>query len=711
MTGLNLTGCHPIPLAHYLKALGIHRVLANQVDASSRSSWENDIFHLHSSVSRERLMEFFLREYMPSPLVAPWNGGSGFFSSDNQKALETILDGDSKRFSHYRRTIAVSKDILEGMGLNRKPDKEEKFEVLASCRSRLPEEALEWVDSAYVLTGDGARYPPLLGTGGNDGRLEFTNNYMQNLCEVISPRAGSPTPMSKSWLEGSLFGTPIKGLIKKRPVGQFLPGHAGGANSESGFSSDSLVNPWDFILMMEGSLLFAAAASKKMNAGTDSGLSYPFSVRPSGVGYGSSALADERLARAEMWLPLWSELTSYQELRMLMSEGRARVGYRPARTGVDFARSIATLGVDRGIDSFIRYGFLVRNGLAYFATPLGRFEVKRQPQAELLFDIDGWHSRFRQKASKEGTPFSIMSALRNLEDSIMALCQDGSRKQAQRVLISLGDCERTLVSSGRWAVNNKVPPIQPLSPRWLTECDDGSPEYRLASSLASVYWKDWSGDGSYVPLRMEMEPVRIHWGTRSSWSEDNGSPGWAPGDVYTSLYRILMNRVIKAIQSGTTYSFGFKVPCPLPDLTDFIEDRIDLQKLESLLWGMVLINWRDADGRGITSMMPERMWPGALFALVKSCFMGTAMLGEEIPTVPDIIRRAYAGDPAGASQIAIRRLRGSGHSPMVENMTTSPAVSKRVAAATILPLSGGSMRWILERILDEAQSEEKDRSE
>jgi CRISPR-associated protein Csb1 len=33
--------------------------------------------------------------------------------------------------------------------------------------------ALEWLDSAFVLTEDGTKYPPLLGTGGNDDNVPF----------------------------------------------------------------------------------------------------------------------------------------------------------------------------------------------------------------------------------------------------------------------------------------------------------------------------------------------------------------------------------------------------------------------------------------------------------------------------------------------------------------------------------------------------------
>ena len=46
--------------------------------------------------------------------------------------------------------------------------------------------------------------------------------------------------------------------LKDRVSGAMPP-----ANSTSGFDAKPLVNPWDFVLMLEGALLFGAAAVKR----------------------------------------------------------------------------------------------------------------------------------------------------------------------------------------------------------------------------------------------------------------------------------------------------------------------------------------------------------------------------------------------------------------------------------------------------------------
>ena len=82
-----LNGCTPTPLASYLKAIGVLRLIsspANHVsgeaaDAHARGWWQNECFHLRTTLSRDTLLHFFLHDYAPSPIIAPWNGGSGFY--------------------------------------------------------------------------------------------------------------------------------------------------------------------------------------------------------------------------------------------------------------------------------------------------------------------------------------------------------------------------------------------------------------------------------------------------------------------------------------------------------------------------------------------------------------------------------------------------------------------------------------------------------
>ena len=705
MHSLTLSGCTPVPLAHYLKALGILRLVAEQVDPRASGRWHKDQFELTSTLDEAELTDFFLNHYAPTSVLAPWNGGSGFFPKDNTKALDAIRAGEASRTAPYREAITCAHFVVARMSLGEKPTPEEKAQLLLLCRNTLPESALAWLDAAYVLTDDGAKYPPLLGTGGNDGRLEFTNNFMQRLCEVFDPKEGASLPKAKAWLRGALFSEAAATPLSKSPVGQFFPGAAGGANGTSGFDAPSAVNPWDFILMIEGALLFAAASVKRLEASSPGVLVYPFCVKQSGVGYGSATTADESASRAEMWLPLWDKPCTLSELQAVLSEGRAQVGGRPARNGVDFARAVVTLGVDRGISAFQRYGFQVRNGLSYFATPLGRVSVKLNTRASLLGEIDPWLDRLRRACgatAKPSAPASVCRALNQLESRILDLCKDDSAARLQAVLIALGCCEQAIARSSKWAEEAIRQPLAGLSQRWFTAADTRTAEFHLAASLASITGKF---KDTWLPFRCHLEPLTSLRADGFQWAKnESNNVQWTEASLPTVLNDIFARRLILAEQAGTgglpdtaRYYAG------LSDIKAFIEGDTDDQLLSDLIWGLSLLKWSAVETQ---EQAPGSASPPALYALLKLCFLpGTGRDQDSVPLVPAIHHQAARGAGAHASTLAVRRLRGSGIAPALQSISLNGAVAERTAAALLFPLPASEFKALRRLVQRPVQTE------
>jgi len=732
-----LSGCTPVPLAHYLKALGVLRLIAEQVDATAVGLWLGEYFELHSTADGEAVIEFFCQRYQPTAVLAPWNGGSGFFPTDNDEALHAMRNGNASRLECFRAGIAAAHRELDGLKLKAKPDGETKLLLLQCCRNSFPEEALSWLDAAYVLGQDGAKFPPLLGTGGNDGRLEFTNNFMQRITEVMNPATGEPTECSEQWLRAALFGNTAPGLATKAPIGQFFPGAAGGANATSGFDAPSAINPWDFILMIEGALLFAAASVKRLESADDGSLVYPFCVRQTGVGYASAAGSDEKEARCEMWMPLWSKPTTLAELRAIFSEGRAQVRGRRARNGVDFAQAAVTLGVDRGIAAFQRYGFQVRNGLAYFATPLERLVVRHNARADLLADVESWHDRLRQKAGPQANPeapASVSRALNRVERRILELCRDDSTPGLQNILAVLGAAEQAVARSFKWTTESAyLRPLQGLREQWLTEADDGSPEFRLACSVAGM--RAWLGKETLY-FRQHLEPVTMGANKERSWINWAEQPGndvvWHDGDLISVLNAILTRRIMRVQQAGSKGWPDWSTHVArLDDITAFIEGRINDDLLADLIWGLALVDWdkiirEDKRGRAgptldetseeddsqpsdenksdspqVETASPEddfRAVPSSFYALMRLCFRRAEKGDEAIPVVPAIHRLAMNGEGERASELASRRLRSSGMGPLISSLPVSGDVARRTAAAMLFPISQRDFR-LLERVI------------
>ena len=697
---LMLQGCRSTPLAHYLKALGILRIVSEQADAAARGFWRGETFVLRTSLVREDLEAFMLGSYAPTPIIAPWNGGSGFYPKDNRVAIETLEKSRLDRFRAYRDVIAAGREVADELEIGSKPDTTKKPQLLTALRGRLPASGLDWLDAAVLLSGAGPKYPPLLGTGGNDGRLDFSNNYMQRLLDVIDVNESATPTASLSSLRSALHGSLTTGL-SKAAIGQFHPGSAGGANASSGFDGDAIVNPWDFVLMLEGAVLFAGASVRRLETEAEGALSYPFSVRPSSVGYGSSSFDDASSARAEMWFPLWSTPSSLIEIRALLSEGRVRVGRRRVRDGVDFARAVATLGVDRGIVAFERYGLHERNGLSYFAVPLQRVEVRREPKADLLqqLDRDSWLERFRRQASSKEAPARVQRALRRLESTILDLCLRGDALRVQDTLCALGDCEEAMGSSFLWTTEKSyLRPVPALTRDWLEAADDGSVELRLAASLASVrgvYGDEW------LSLRQHLAPVRLrvtqHGDARlrASWREENSRDVVWPRRQLTDLLNAVMTRRLTRASQAQLDSFAdWGLWTSLDDVRLFIEGRLDEARLLRLLWGCALVDWPSIDRGGVSfaGRNGETASPGAFFALLKLCFAQHERKRADgkkltVPLEPRIHRLAAQGAGAAATQQAVQRLRGSGLVPAFSAFDLHGESAARAAAALMFPLS------------------------
>ncbi|NQT12972.1 MAG: type I-U CRISPR-associated protein Csx17 [Planctomycetes bacterium] len=693
---IELSGCAPIPLAHYLKALGILRLVSAQVDQQAQGWWEGDTFWLRSTLDRKGLIEFFLQRYEPTPLVAPWNGGSGFFSSDNQEALLAILHGKAGRLGAYREIIGLCQALLKSMSLEAKPDSDLKARLLLVCRNRFPDTTLQWLDAAYVLTGDGPKYPPLLGTGGNDGRLEFTNNYMQRLCELMDPETGQTSDPRGDALSESVFGDIGHGRSKS-PIGQFDPGGAGGANATSGYDAASSINSWDYLLMLEGALAFASATVKRLEYAEIGVLSYPFCVQSAGVGYGSADEADEAASRNEMWFPLWDAPASLGELTSLLAEGRVERRGRRARNGVDFARAIASLGVDRGIRSFERYGFQQRNGLAYFAVPLGRFAVRGNPGIEeLLAPLDSWLDRFRRVATSKTAPARVGRASRLLEAAIFELCQRGGKRHVQNVLIALGQAEAAIAISPKLRNRKEkgyVSPVPQLSSQWFTEAYLGLEdiEFRLAAALAGI---GYGREDKVGPFRRHVEPIDSK-NTRQ-WSETDNDPAlvWAGGDLVRNMLAVLNRRMIDAVRYGKQpgddellFPGEGRYRASLGDIAAFIDGHVDDRRIESLLRGLILVNWQAVEYetlkqlRGLREPMPD-----AAYALLKLCHIPHGIAGKAVRLPPAITRRAASGNLTEATRSAARRLNASGLPPAVGVIHGHGERARRTAAALLFPV-------------------------
>ncbi|HKG04242.1 MAG TPA: type I-U CRISPR-associated protein Csx17 [Conexibacter sp.] len=707
MPELRLAGCRPQPLAGYLKALGLVRSLGRQADRQLQARWTNDALELTTMLDADELKRFLLERYVPTPVISPWNGGSGFFPKDNTQAFDAIDASDDVRLQPFKAAMVVARSTLHDLGIVEKPaDRDQKLTILRILQATLPDEALDWLEAAVVLTGaDEVGFPPLLGSGGNDGRFDIANNYAQAVVTVLDPAARE---QSAALLRAALDRDIVP--LTAQSMAHFMR-DASPVSSPSGDAS-GLSNPWDLVLAIEGTLMLIAGAARRHGLIAETTMSAPFTARATAAGYGT-AVAGER-GRAELWMPLWSRWMGVAELETLMREGRAQVGRRAARTGLDFARAAAQLGVDRGIAAFARYALLERAGQSTLAVFAGRFEVRERPAAGAIETLEPSLSRVLGYGAGD-CPRAHAQAIRILERAVFGLAQHGRPTDACAVIEALGSVESLLAMSALPAALAGLRPLDraPALP-WLEACDDGSGELAVAAALASL--QDRRSAGALPGMRDYLHGTgRDARGRRVYLTRLSGGLQ-RRADAVTRLAQLHRRRQIDAQRAGrsSTQSYAFGLSCPLPLAVAFAAGgMLDDARIGRLLAGLCLLDFQDA-GRWRPSWSgPATAYPA--FELLALAWAGTsnrervdeARDAGKVPRVVLAPRAGWAAKLAAGKadpvlHDALLRLRMARLSPIprAEDLTVPATAAPRLAAALLLRLSESDRRWIASRLCE-----------
>ncbi|MCX5744090.1 MAG: type I-U CRISPR-associated protein Csx17, partial [Proteobacteria bacterium] len=541
--------------------------------------------------------------------------------------------------------------------------------------------------------------PALLGMGGNDGRLDFTNNLMQRLVELFDVTTGAPAAPASGLLDSALFATAAEGLVD-RAIGQFFPGAAGGANSTRGYTGSSLINPWDFVLMLEGALLFAVAAVRRLEGAGVSQAAAPFAVRAQAAGYASAAIDDES-SRGEQWLPLWKSPSRLREVQALMREGRMRTGRSVARNAVDAVRSFARLGTARGVDSFVRFGYIERNGQSNLAVPLGTWSVKLQPEVRLIDEIDPWLDNLRRAAGNDHAPAGLGRIARQLEDDVLTVCREpGARGYWEALLSRLGEAEDELVRRPRLAVELGVQPLPKLSPGWCRQADDGSDEFRIALAIASQRDVESRGKQLFGGVRSHCIPLDVgaRWPRFAATSQSlaiGPDQVWAGRDLVDDLAAIVLRRLVRSAK-GAGLALVPMVTAPLAAIARFIDGRLDETRIARLIRGLMSLDLDDT----LRAELARRVQPDAYehadaaHGLFRLLWLPASYHVVDPIDDPAALRVLLAGRVQAASKIAVRRLVGRGLRPKLSTVHGAAALGRRVVAALAIPISPADA-WLL----------------
>ena len=631
-----------------------------------------------------------------------------------------------------------------------RPESDAKTALVHALRALLGDSALHWLDATVALSGERLSFPQLLGTGGNDGRLDFTNNFMRRLAAardgLFDAGTGAPAPACERLLRATLQAGAAQGL-RAYSSGQFAPGAAGGANASVGYDGNARTNPWDFVLSLEGAILFAGAATRRHQGASESGASFPFTVRPTAAGWGGVAEADRTNVRAEFWAPLWGRPAGCDELSGLLKEGRAILHGKTARDGLDFARAASTLGISRGITEFQRYGFAMRQGNMYLAAPLGARRVTtRVPEtAELVNDLDtgGWLQQVRRLAQDSNAPARARQAMKRFHDALFALTETQAGSVAvQNALELLGEIVGWLASSPDARATIRPPPR--LRRTWVQHADDGTAEYRAAAALASLGWApstqrdvtaqpatspggaeaahagggDQSGATAGVrapstPMAAYLAPVAPETVTRRFREWDSGGNRalavWGPGELVANLVQVLEQRWRSSAADQPPVAAA---PTRADVVTRFLAESFDDARCARLLGGLV---WAHPVPLARAPSDEEAPGPPFAYAALKLLFApghvvdslaqrGNQDRARRIPLPPGMVARLRRGDVDGTVRLALARARASGIASPFAHASDARASGfgvgtdgRRLAAAMLIPIHDHQLQTLLDR--------------
>ncbi|MFO0816732.1 MAG: hypothetical protein U1A77_02245 [Pirellulales bacterium] len=225
---VELTGCTSTPWMAYLKTRGVLGIVVEQADANARLTWRRGVARLHSRLNRASLVDFFVRQYSPTPMLAPWSTESGLHDGCDSPGGESVID------------------LLNRLRLN-------------------PQEVgMQWLDASFEKSNALKKFLQSLMHERSEQQLDFTRVFCQRLVEVMTVKGEQYPPAdAERSIAMSLFSDAYS-PTRKTPIRKFTKDH-GGEDGQCQVCGRLGVsdNPWDYMLAVEGMVRIGNVALRR----------------------------------------------------------------------------------------------------------------------------------------------------------------------------------------------------------------------------------------------------------------------------------------------------------------------------------------------------------------------------------------------------------------------------------------------------------------
>lgn len=414
-----------------------------------RSSWHRGRLVLHNAPSPAEIEHFLLTQYVPSPALCPWNAGGGFFGRDGSETLAAFESSTATRLEPIRQAIGEARAHAARLGIEKPPKGKVKHLYLRALGESWS--AGHWLRACVQIGESVIHFSPLLGTGGNDGRLDFSVGFLRRLDRLfdVTRAGGGAKAGAQLKLQATLWAEPRVEASDHLPFGLLHPAAAGGAGTSNGASGSPLGSTWLYVFAIEGlAYLGRVGADLRPREGSPIPSPSPLEV-----------------ARPSLCLPLWSEALTVREVAYQLVVHRS--GRQPLKSK------------DSGQTSVARVLVAQRNG----GSGLAVCALKNRQRATVqgLEEVYEWRHQIRRP---QRLSLSSRRCLAHLDATLEALSENPTT--VRRLLEVLGQAEEIVVRHPVAAHVAGLKPLPKLSKELLSAANDGTIDFKLALELCGA---------------------------------------------------------------------------------------------------------------------------------------------------------------------------------------------------------------------------------
>jgi CRISPR-associated protein Csx17 len=633
MEPLYLYGCRHDILGHYLKAIGLLRVLALCADEANRDpdaeGWwdlERACFCLRSPKypTREKLVEFFALHYRPTGVFAAWNKESGCDAAGSEKLGVNSEWLTANRLSEQ---VVSAADRLKPANRN-KFTGAEALELYREAATASVREAIDAIVAPFVKSN--SEHPMFLSKG-IAGRAHMWRTHWEYLSVFQKHRAvylkASANVRSHTGTAKQLLKLKEKVKAAEKPITDLLPFESrnGGESSSKGkgtpFFPDAIkayntgsgwvtenypFNALDYILAIEGGFAMRGSVGRTLAANSKRFAAFPF-VFDAGDELVDDGNEVKGTARA-LWFPLWNRPATFAELSSFISDAQARLPGKDARFSAEFMRALHSQGVDAGFAGWQEFRFKMMISRVPWVTTGSYVESAFREDAtrlnRALHSLDESHFLDQFEIAWKGNKAAARSphpVRAEINAAMETAIQETTPRNCLDLLTTIFRACRQMAISESFRdtlPGKRAHFLRPLPMEdWnalFTGFDQA--EFCIARAIASMVGLQWQQDGKYsktLPTFGSILPLNLG---PTGWflatkGERSHQAVWSGTDLCHDLAAVLGRRYMDSLtddRPALVSAFG----APLSDVLAFLRGALDDQLIARWTEALSLIGWR-----------------------------------------------------------------------------------------------------------------------